>query len=211
ASCTGVFVDTNDTIYCSMRDLHQVVKQSLTNSSSTPVTVAGTGTGGLAPNMLDQPYGVFVDSNFKLYVADCGNHRIQLFEPEQLIGTTLTGTGSTGSLSLKCPISIMMDADGDLFIAERGNNRIIRLSPEGYEDVIIGGQGAGSDPNQLSGPVNAAFDSYGNIFVADVYNNRIQKFYLASDSCGMYKNYCMRDQPIIRDHLYLDYCFRTEY
>ncbi|CAM4787932.1 unnamed protein product [Rotaria magnacalcarata] len=184
ASCTGVFVDTNDTIYCSMRDLHQVVKQSLTNSSSTPVTVAGTGTGGLAPNMLDQPYGVFVDSNFKLYVADCGNHRIQLFEPEQLIGTTLTGTGSTGSLSLKCPISIMMDADGDLFIAERGNNRIIRLSPEGYEDVIIGGQGAGSDPNQLSGPVNAAFDSYGNIFVADVYNNRIQKFYLASDSCG---------------------------
>jgi hypothetical protein len=44
----------------------------------------------------------------------------------------------------------------------------------------------GSAANQLSMPRHLSFDSYGNIFVVDGYNNRIQKFLLATNSCGKY-------------------------
>jgi hypothetical protein len=44
----------------------------------------------------------------------------------------------------------------------------------------------GSTPNELNSPQSIALDSYGNMFVADRNNSRIQKFILATNSCGKY-------------------------
>jgi DNA-binding beta-propeller fold protein YncE len=181
ASCYGLFVDVNDNLYCSIFDLHQVVMKSLSSSANTSTIVAGTGCRGSASNMLNCPVGIFVDINLNLYVADYGNNRIQFFVAGQVSGTTVAGNGV--SISLSYPSGITLDADGYLFIVDSSNNRIVGSGPNGFR-CLVGCSGGGPASNQLSSPFTLSFDSYGNMFVTDYGNSRIQKFLLATNSCG---------------------------
>jgi hypothetical protein len=183
-SCYGLFIDINNTLYCSMENQHQVV--SFSNSTNTFVIVAGDGTSGAAINQLDNPWGIFVDVNFDLYVADAANSRIQLFQSGQLNGTTVAGAGIPNSLTLNLPTDVVLDADGYLFIADNANNRIIRVGPTNYYCVAGCSSVSGTAPDQLYKPFSLRFDSQGNIYVADEYNYRIQKFMLATNSCGKF-------------------------
>jgi sugar lactone lactonase YvrE len=185
-TCFGMFIDSNNTIYCSMGGPHQVVKKPLNSNTTTLSIVAGNGTLGSASNLLNNPRTIVVDSNFNLYVADSGNSRIQFFRPGQLNATTLVGNGTSGTISLYRPTGLVLDADGYLFIADTNNQRIIGSGPNGFR-CIIGCSGvAGSNSDQLNNPWSLNFDSYGNIFVVDALNSRIQKFLLATNSCGKY-------------------------
>jgi hypothetical protein len=68
--CLVMFVDINNTLYCSMTWNHRVVKASFDGKNATEITAAGTGSNGSKSNELFQPWGIFVDTNFDLYVAD---------------------------------------------------------------------------------------------------------------------------------------------
>ncbi|CAF1035438.1 unnamed protein product [Adineta steineri] len=184
--CFGLFVDIHDTLYCSMTNYHQVVKRSLTDSVMTSNHVAaGTGIRGSASNELDSPFGIFVDVNLDLYVADCRNHRVQLFQSGELNGITVAGSTSLNpTVTLSCPSGIILDAEKYLFIVDQYNNRIVGSGVNGFR-CLVGCYGEGSQSNQLSNPSSLSFDSYGNIFVTDVLNNRIQKFQYYKESCDI--------------------------
>jgi hypothetical protein len=182
--CTGLFVDLYDNIYCSLDKLNQVIKKSFNDDANTSSVIAGNGSNGSAANMLNQPRGIFVNMNFSLYVADCGNDRIQLFRFGQLDATTIAGNGAT--IILSCPTGIVVDADGYVFITDYYNSRIVGSGPNGFQCICACTGIDGSAANQLSMPRHLSFDSYGNIFVVDGYNNRIQLFLLATNSCGKY-------------------------
>ncbi|CAF3899628.1 unnamed protein product [Adineta steineri] len=180
----GLFIDINNTLYCSIYSNHKIVKRCLNDSEMISTTAAGAGIRGSTSNELWNPMGIFVDINFDLYVADCFNHRIQLFKSGELNGTTIVGKGSSNNIiSLTYPSGIVLDADKYLFIVDRDNHRIIR---SGSNDIrcIIGCDKTGSQSHQLSMPTTLSFDSYGNIFITDGLNNRIQKFDFLSNSCG---------------------------
>jgi NHL repeat len=182
--CFSLFVDINDILYCSMRDLHQVVAKSLNSVSDVLTTiVAGVGCSGSTSNMLSSPYGIFVDINFDLYVADCGNNRIQLFPSDQLNGITVVGNGATETITLSCPTGVVLDADNYLFIVDSNNHRIVGSGPNGFR-CLVGCYGSGLRSNTLLNPQSMAFDSYGNIFVTDSNNHRIQKFILFNNTLG---------------------------
>jgi len=183
-SCQGLFVDINDTLYCSIGDPRSVVKKSLNSSSNITITVAGADSSGSASNMLSDPHGIFVDINLDLYVADYGNNRIQLFQSGQLNGITLAGNGSQNiTIVLYNPTGIVLDADGYLFIVDKGNNRIIGSGPNGFR-CLVGCPGNSSASNQLSSPHILSFDSYGNMFITNWESSLIQKFILLTNSCG---------------------------
>jgi hypothetical protein len=179
SGCYGLFIDINNTLYCSYDSQHTVVKASLDSTSNTTVVVAGNGTYGSLPNMLNVPNGIFVDQNFSLYVADCYNNRIQRFAEGQLNGTTV----ALGAITLSYPTGVILDGDGYLFIVDNGNNRIIGSGSTGFR-CVVGCSGSGNQSNQLIGPRSMAFDSYGNMFVVDTSNKRVQTFLLATNSCG---------------------------
>ncbi len=187
SKCYGLFVDINNILYCSMRVLHQVVTKSLNSVSNTLTIVAGNGTAGSTSYTLNEPSGIFVDINFDLYVADCGNNRIQLFPSGQLNGTAVPESGSSGAtITLKCPTAIVLDRDNNLFILDSHNFRIVRPGPNGFQCLVGCSGSSGSAPNQLSYPNALSFDSYGNMFVTDYSNNRIQKFDLITNLCGKF-------------------------
>jgi hypothetical protein len=178
-SCYGLFLDINDTLYCSLGDYHQIIKLSLNDQINMTRIAAGNGSAGSASNMLNQTKGVFVNINFDLYVADCGNNRIQLFQSGQLNGTTVSG-----NTSLNCPTGVVLDADDYLFIVDSGNHRIVTIASNGFR-CLVGCSGSnGSSSTQLFYPQSMAFDSYGNIYVTDRNNNRIQKFILQYNNCS---------------------------
>jgi hypothetical protein len=183
--CWDLFIDINNTLYCSSAERHQVVVQLLNSGSNVLKIVAGTGTPGSASNMLHNPYGIFVDINFDLYVADCENDRIQLFRSGKLNGTTIAGNGSLNTtITLDCPTAIVLDADKYLFIVDYANHRIVRSGPTGFQCLVGCSNLSGSALDQLKYPWSLSFDSFGNIFVTDQGNNRIQKFIFMTQSCG---------------------------
>ncbi len=188
--CFGLFIDSNNSLYCSLSSNNQVIKRSLNSSDNQLTTVAGTSTNcpGFSPNMLYYPRGIYVDINFNLYVADCYNSRIQLFQSGQLNATTIAGKGAPGTIMLNNPTDVVLDADDYIFIVDSSNSRIVGSGPNGFRCIVGCSSTAGSLSNQLSGPQAMAFDSYGNIFVTDYNNNRIQQFLLATYSCGTYNN-----------------------
>ncbi len=185
--CTDVFVDINDTLYCSMFELHQVVTKSLNSDSNAFSIVAGTGSPGSDSNMLDYPHGIFVDINFDLYVADYNNNRIQLFRIGQLTGTTVAGNQSSPpTLILNRPTGIVLDDNKYLFIVDSNNHRIVGSGPTGFRCIVGCSGSRGSASNQLFYPQSLSFDSYGNMFVTDQSNHRIQKFILSRYACSKF-------------------------
>ena len=182
--CYAIFIDVNDTFYCSLFMGHRVGVVFLQNTSSTPMTRAGNGTNGSATNQLNRPWGIFVDINLNLYVAEYGNDRIQRFRPNEYDAMTVAGRGIPNGLMLQRPTDVIVDGHNHLYIADNRNHRIIRITGNDYQ-CLAGGcrYRKGSSSYQLSQPYSLRFDSYGNLFVADESNRRIQKFLLLSE-CG---------------------------
>ena len=188
--CWGIFVDIMNNLYCSLHDRHKVIRKSLSSNSNTTAIIAGTGCQGSSYNMLNDPHGIFVDTNLYLYVADANNDRIQLFRPNELNAITVAGNGSLNTtITIIYPLAVILDADKYLFITDQGGSRIVGSGQNGFR-CIVGCSGSGSGSNQLYGPQGISFDSFGNIFVADGWwrggpaNHRIQKFILLNNTLG---------------------------
>ncbi|CAF4111065.1 unnamed protein product, partial [Adineta steineri] len=193
-SCYGLFVDINNNLYCSLKNLHQVVKLSPNNGTTIPTIAAGNGSAGSLSNMLNSPQGIYVDSNSNLYVADCANNRIQFVQTGQLNGVAIVGNGSSANITLNYPTGIVLDANGYLFIVDSYNHRIVASSSTGFR-CIVGCFGGGSSASQLSFPQSMAFDSYGNIYVTDRNNSRVQQFTLQTNNCSKLFQY--RPPPLL--------------
>ena len=189
SECDALFVDINETLYCSLGSNHQVVKRSLSDAKMTSVIlVAGTGFEGSEFNELDQPHGIFVDVNFDLYVADYANNRIQLWPLGESSGITVAGKESANpTINLLQPTAVVLDAEKYLFIVDNGNNRIVGSGSNGFRCLV-----GCSEPNLSTDaeniPYGFNFDRCGNMFVSVYHVNnrtqRIQKFRHLDKSCG---------------------------
>ncbi|UJR12518.1 hypothetical protein I4U23_016693, partial [Adineta vaga] len=177
--CAGIFVDIANYLYCS-QTTHQVVKQSLDAGTNTPIIVAGHSGLGSTSSMLKSPRGLFVDTNFDLYVADFYNERVQFFKLGKQDGITVAKNGITFTLGLMLPVAVVLDADGYLFITDHMGPRIIGSNLHGFYCVIGCSRENGRAFRQLTSPVITVFDSLGNIFVADY--KGIQKFILTTNA-----------------------------
>ena len=145
------------------------------------ITVHGDG----SPTTLADPFGIAVDDEGVVYVADAGeSNRIQKIAPEGTV-TTLAG-GSEGfadgagtQASFHTPSSLAIDSAGNLYVADTGNNRIRKVTPEGIVSTVAGDGTAGyvdgpAAQAQFNGPIGVAVDLTGNLYVADTYNDRIR-------------------------------------
>jgi hypothetical protein len=182
--CGGLFVDIVNNLYCSLTAQHRILRMSLNDDTATPIVIAGTGSAGDKSDMLSYPYGIFVDTNLDLYVADSLNDRIQLFRNGQSTAITVAGRGAAINVDIDEPTGIVVGFCKYLFIVAHKRDQILEWGPNSIRCLVGCSQGAGSQPNPLHHPFTVAFDTYGNMFVSDQANNRIQKFSVISDACS---------------------------
>ena len=146
--------------------------------------------GSSGATLLFKPYGLFIDESDSdtLYIADTGNHHIQVLRTNATSATTVAGIrGLCGhGLNQLCfPQTLIVDIEKNMFIVDTGNNRIMRWKIDSTSgEVIAGDTTVGVMPYQLFKPTAISFDSDGDLFVVDTGNNRLQKF--AVSCCKLY-------------------------
>ena len=185
-SCAGLFVDNENDLYCSIWNGHKVLKKSLNRDLHSPIVVAGTGIAGRDAMSLDNPRGIFIGLSFNLYIADCFNHRIQMFQVEQRQGKTLVGNGAPETFELSYPTGVVIDGGGFVFVVDNNHHRIVASNTDGFRCLVGCSNQYGMNQNRLFYPYSMAFDTHGNMFVTDQNNHRIQKFILAENRSSKY-------------------------
>jgi len=133
ADPTSVFVDGSGNIY--VADQYNYRVQEWAPGATSGTTVAGiTGIYGSGSSELTYPYGVSVDVNGNIYVADYVNNRIQEWAPGATSGVTVGPTAGygVGPSSLNYPTGVFVDAGGDIYVSDEYNNRV-----QEYKDSII--------------------------------------------------------------------------
>ena len=194
SSCTGLFIDKINDLYCSSANQHHVFKVELNKHMTKPTAVAGSGCPGPIANMLDHPHGIYVDENLNLFVADTHNNRIQRFELNQRNAVTIAGFGSLTFFILNRPTSIIFDGNGVLYIVDSQNHRIVRSILNGFECLFGCSDNNQIANSQLNNPQTMAFDKNGHIFVADSNNHRIRKYSLiTTPASSMFHLIIIRD------------------
>jgi sugar lactone lactonase YvrE len=180
-SCWDVAMDNEGSLYISdANDKHRVTKLP-----GEKVVAGGNGKGN-ALNQLANPYGLFIDQNKSIFIADGQNYRVVQWVAGATEGTIVAGGNGDGQElnQLDRPMSIILDQMGTMYVVEYQNHRVTRwfkTSETGI--VIVGGRGEGDRDDQLRNPINLVFDRDGNLFVADYFNHRIQKFTIDKSSC----------------------------
>ncbi len=139
--------------------------------------VSEWGVKGGNPGEFDTPHGITVDSQGRVYVADRGNSRIQVFDAD---GKFLH---QWKSAELGRPWGVSFAADGFLYVADGGDlhpkppdrNHVLRLDLNGR---ILDKWGSfGSYDGQFYWAHDVAVSRTGEVYVTDVnVGMRVQKF-----------------------------------
>ena len=135
--------------------------------------VLSFGKQGSGDGMFKRPMGVAVGAEDEMVVADCDNHRVQVFDSN---GTFLRSFGRKGENDgeFNYPAGIAINKDRQIFVADRNNHRIQIFSWEGRHLGSFGGKG--SLDSHLLNPRGLSLDSTGNIIVADA-GNKLMKIF----------------------------------
>ena len=174
----GIAFDSAGRMYVSDTGNHRI--QVYTFTLGSPVysaTIGVTGISGTDNAHFNQPYHIAIDSSDTLYVADAGNHRVQIFDSNHAYVATIGASGVPGSDNshFNWPTGVHVSG-GKIYVADRENWRaqIFNQTTRAYQSTISTGWGWGN--NQFAWPLDVATDSAGNIYVADHVNHRVQKF-----------------------------------
>jgi len=140
------------------------------------------------------PYGLAVDSQGRIYVADCYNNSIRVIANNGMVATVAGSSKYTDSYGFPLggladgdvdkaifnqPRAVLVDSQGTIYVADTGNN-VIRKISQGKVTTYAGtgkaGFRNGSGRNaQFNAPSGLALDKTGNLYVADTLNNVIRK------------------------------------
>ncbi|CAF1356738.1 unnamed protein product, partial [Rotaria sordida] len=95
------------------------------------MTVAGGHGDGSAINKLDRPFGLFVDDDQTIVIADYNNDRIIQWKMDDKNGQVVAGGNGKGNRSdqLDRPSDVLIDKEtNSLIICDRMNERVVRWS-----------------------------------------------------------------------------------
>jgi peptidylamidoglycolate lyase len=151
---------------------NRVVKLDSDGKFVTAWGAKGTGTGEF-----DTPHGIAIDGEGRVYIADRGNSRMQVFEAD---GTFLSEWRSD---EIGRPWGVDITADGNVVVADGGDltntaydrNGALLMTPDG--EVIERWGSYGSQDGQFYWAHDIAAGDDGAVYVTDVnVGMRVQKF-----------------------------------
>ncbi|CAF3383773.1 unnamed protein product [Rotaria socialis] len=139
-----------------------------------------------------QCYGVAMDEQRYLYVADYGKDEVRRYQLGEKNGTLVAGgNGATEGIvvaggegggnaltQLYHPHGLFVDTLDTFYVADCYNYRVMRWTQGDKKQgtLVVGGDRRGEGANQFNFPIGLSFDRHGNLYVADRDNNRVQRF-----------------------------------
>jgi RHS repeat-associated protein len=134
-------------------------------------------------------YGIDVDQEGNLYIADYGRAQVVRIDPGNRL-TLVAGTGTRGfggdggparQARLYYPYDVAVDRNGNVYINDYWNGRVRRVSPDGIIRTVAGngtpcgfsGDGGSATLAALCNFRQLAVDSDGSLYIAD--NGRIRQ------------------------------------
>jgi sugar lactone lactonase YvrE len=159
--------------------------------------------GGTAANRLNSPYGIHVDAQGRLWIADMENDRVLMFEDaatrtnganaDLVLGQTNFTNKVSGdsAATMDNPVSVFVDANDNLWVAEYLNNRVTKfvsastLANGASASVVVGQAGFGSSgggdgDTRMNYPGGVFVDSSDTLWVVEQGNDRVIRFANAS-------------------------------
>jgi DNA-binding beta-propeller fold protein YncE len=139
--------------------------------------LAEWGVYGDKPGQMHGPFGIGLDPDGTLLVAEFDNNRVQRFTPE---GEVLDGWGEYGSAGFGnsdgkfiWAMDAAVDAAGRVFVTDYGNNRVQVFDRDGRFLAAWGT--VGSDAGQFASTLGVAVGDDGVVYVTDE-GKRLQAF-----------------------------------
>jgi len=190
----GVAVDNAGNLYVGDTGNNTIRKLTPAGTNWVVTTLAGTaGVTGTADGtnstaQFHTPFGVAVDTNGNVYVADTNNHAIRKVTPDGIVTTLAGSPGTSGSADgtnstarFNSPHRLTLGNDGNLYVADFANQTIRKVTLGGVVTTIAGSAGNFGSRDAMNswalfhGPAGLAADNHGNLFVADLGNSTIRQ------------------------------------
>ena len=123
--------------------------------------------------VLDTPSAVAVAPDGRYLVADTGNDRVLLVDPDFELAPTVVADATTVPDGLDGPRGVVGAEDGRVAISDTEQDRVVVLGPDGDFEVALGSDGA--EDGQLDSPRGLALDDGGSLWVADAATHRVAR------------------------------------
>lgn len=129
---------------------------------------------GSAQDQLNSPRHIAVDSDDRLYVADTGNGRVQIFDHAPTASPDPTAAYSLTS-GLRNPAGIYVsDLTGEIWVADASSQQASRFAD--FTQLVAGHGTANATISDQLSPRAVVEDAWGNLFLADT-GNRVIIYY----------------------------------
>ncbi|CAF3880308.1 unnamed protein product, partial [Rotaria sp. Silwood1] len=137
----------------------------------TGITVAGGNRQGNEINQLSDPWGLYVDDDQAIYVADQSNHRIVEWKQDATSGQVVVGGNGQGSgdHQLDNPTDVIIDKERDsLIICDDLNGRVVRWPRRNGTsgETIISNISC----------LGLTMDENGSLYVTDYVKNEVRRY-----------------------------------
>ncbi|XP_062922735.1 E3 ubiquitin-protein ligase TRIM71 [Mobula hypostoma] len=151
----------------------RVIVKAGRNYTGIGLPICSFGGEGDEDGQLCRPWGVCVNKEGYIIIADRSNNRVQVFTPS---GTYHHKFGTAGSRpgQFDRPAGVACDQNCRIIVADKDNHRIQVFTFEGQFILKFGEKG--SKNGQFNYPWDVAVNTDGKILVSDTRNHRVQLF-----------------------------------
>ncbi|MFB0533767.1 MAG: PA14 domain-containing protein [Anaerolineae bacterium] len=139
--------------------------------------VSAWGTQGTGPGEFNEPRDIAVDAKGRLYVADTGNRRVQVFDS----GGQFIASWDGGEDEFVEPLALVIDSRGDLYVLDSEPGWIYRFAADG----TLLGRFAGPEA-RLFHPRGLTIDEADRLYVADTGGCRVVVYNTAGERLGLF-------------------------